>query len=127
MKPVRLEVIAPTLAGLGVCSTCEIILAQAEMGRSPAERALEEYPPEWQADLRRLSDWVYGLAAEYGAQIQIRVIDPQSPEGLVKCIRHRVRRYPTWIVGGKSRIAGWERSALAAALHAAGAEATEHA
>ncbi len=116
MERVRLEVIAPTLQGMGVCSACELVLAEASMDEHPGERALKEYPQEWQEEHRRLADWVYDLAGRYGDQILIKVIDPQSPEGLLKSLRHWVRQYPTWIVNGKKRVVGWDRQALEAAL-----------
>jgi hypothetical protein len=116
MKPIRLEVIAPTLQGLGMCTACELVLAEAGVGQDPTERALDEYPQEWQDQVRRLTDWVYDLAGRYGDQILIKVIDPQSPEGLLKSVRYRVRRYPTWVVDGKTRVVGWDRQALEAAL-----------
>jgi hypothetical protein len=124
MKPIRLEVIAPTFQGLGICTSCELVLAEAGVGENPAERALDEYPPEWQDDYRRLTDWVCDLADRYGDRLLIKVIDPQSPEGLVKSLRYRVRRYPTFVVDGKTRIVGWDRERLdemlAAAMAAAG-------
>lgn len=119
MKPLRLEVIAPTFQGLGICTACELVMAEAKMGESPAERALSEYPPEWQEEFQCLTDWVYDLAGHYGDRILIKVIDPQSPEGLLKSLRYRVRRYPTWVVNGKARIVGWDRPALEAALQQA--------
>jgi hypothetical protein len=115
-RPIHLEVIAPTVQGLGICSSCELVLSEAGMGAHPAERALDEYPPEWLDEVQRLTDWVYDLAEQYGERIRIKVIDPQSPEGLAKSLRYRVRRYPTWIVGGKVRVIGWNRQALEAAL-----------
>jgi hypothetical protein len=60
----------------------------------------------------RLSDWVMELSERYGRGIQIRVIDPQSGLGLYKCLRHRVRKYPTFIVNGKAKYTGWDRAAL---------------
>lgn len=116
MEPVRLEVIAHTFQGLGFCSACELVLADARVGESPTERAVDEYPQEWQEEVQRLSDWVYELAGRYGDRILVRVIDPQSPEGLFKSLRHRVKNYPTWIVNGKVRVVGWDREALEAAL-----------
>jgi hypothetical protein len=116
MRPIRLEIIAPTFQGLGMCNSCELIFSEAGMGQHPAERAFEEYPQEWQDELRRLTDWVYDLAGRYGEGILIRVIDPQSMEGLAKSLRYRVRRYPTWIVNGKTQMVGWDREALEAAL-----------
>ena len=115
-RPVRLDVIAPILQGMGFCSACELILSGADMGSQTVGGGLDEYPQEWQDDYRRLSDWVYDFAGRYGSRILIKVIDPQSPEGLFKSLRHRVRRYPTWVVNGEVRIVGWDRPALEAAL-----------
>lgn len=86
------------------------------MGEHPAKRALDEYPQGWQDEYQRLTDWVYELADRYGDRILIKVIDPQSPEGLFKSLRYRVRHYPTWVVNGKKRIVGWDRQALEAVL-----------
>jgi hypothetical protein len=86
------------------------------MGEHPTEHALAEYPQEWQEEFGRLTDWVYDLADRHGDKILIKVIDPQSPEGLFKSLRYRVRRYPTWIVNGKTRVVGWDRQALEAEL-----------
>jgi hypothetical protein len=123
MEPVHLEVIAPTFQGLGLCTACELVMAEGEVAERPAERALAEYPQEWQEEYRRLTDWVYDLADRYGDRLRIKVIDPQSPEGLLKSLRYRVRRYPTFMVEGK-KVVGWERERLegvvAAALAAKG-------
>jgi hypothetical protein len=113
---VRLEVIAPTLQEMGLCSTCELVFADTQVTKQAAERALDEYPKDWQDDYLRLTDWVYDFADRYGDRILIRVIDPQSPEGLFKSLRYWVRRYPTWVVNGKQRIVGWDRQALEAAI-----------
>jgi hypothetical protein len=114
-----LEVIAPIFQGLGICTACELVMAEGEVGRSPSERALDEYPEEWQRDYRRLTEWVYDLAGRYGDQILIKVIDPQSPEGLLKGLRYRVHKYPTFVVQGKVKVVGWEREQLELALSAA--------
>jgi hypothetical protein len=119
MKPVRLEVIAPTFQGLAFCTACELILSEADMDQHPAARDLDEYPQEWRDEFQRLSDWVYDFADRYGDRILIKVIDPQSPEGLLKSIRYWIRRYPTWIIDGGTRVVGWDRKALEAALQLA--------
>jgi hypothetical protein len=113
---VRLEVIAHTFEGMGICTACEVVMAEARLGQRPTERALDEYPLEWQEEWQRLTEWVYDLAGRYGDRIVIKVIDPQSPEGFFKSLRYRVRRYPTWVVDGKTRVVGWDREALDAAL-----------
>jgi hypothetical protein len=116
MKPLHVDVITPTVQRLALCSTCELFLGEAGVAEDPAQGALAEYPQEWQEEYRRLSDWVYELADRYGDQILIKVIDPQSAEGLFKSLRHRVRRYPTWIVDGTTRVVGWDRAALEAGI-----------
>ncbi len=115
-QPVRLEVIAPSLEGLGICTSCELVLSEAGVGPSPRERDLDQYPQDWQKDCQLVSDWVYDLAGRYGERILIKVIDPQSPAGLLKSLRYRVRRYPTWLVEGGTRIVGWDREALDRAI-----------
>ncbi|HSJ52572.1 MAG TPA: hypothetical protein VLC52_02400 [Anaerolineae bacterium] len=118
VKALCLEVIAPTLQGMGLCAPCDLVLREANVDRPSAGTGPEEYPPDWQRDHRRLTDWVYELAGSYGPQLCIKVIDPQSPVGLLKSVRHRVRRYPTWLIGG-TKIVGWDRAALEAAIDAA--------
>ena len=86
------------------------------MSDTPTTRALEEYPQEWQDNYRRLTEWVYDLAGRYGDRLLIKVIDPQSPEGLLKSLRYRVRRYPTFVIEGKTKVVGWQREQLEAAL-----------
>jgi len=74
VKPARLEVIAPTFEGLGICTSCELVLAEAGVGENPTTRAFDEYPQEWQDDYRRLTEWVYDLAGRYGDRLLIKVI-----------------------------------------------------
>lgn len=117
ISQVRLEVIAPTFEGLGICTSCELVLAGAGVGTNPATRALEEYPKDWQDDYQRLTDWVYNLADHYGERLAIKVIDPQSPEGLLKSLRYRIRRYPTFVIDGKDKVVGWQQEQLKTALN----------
>jgi hypothetical protein len=80
---------------------------------------MREYPPELLEDHVRLSDWVVELSQRYGPGIQIRVIDPQSGLGLLKSLRHRVRKYPTFIVNGKAKYTGWDKAELEGLLQEA--------
>jgi hypothetical protein len=47
---VQVEVIAHTFQGMGICTACELVMAEARIGERPAERALDEYPLEWQEE-----------------------------------------------------------------------------
>ncbi len=98
-------------------------MARANLDKPPHERGLDEYPDEWQKDWRRLSALVFDLAARYGDSILIRVFDPRSLQGLLKSLRHGVRRYPTFVVAGREKVSGWDTTGLERALRAAGAKA----
>ncbi len=80
---------------------------------------MQEYPADLLDDHIRLSDWVMELSRWYGSDIQIRVIDPQSGLGFLKCLRHRVRQYPTFIINGRAKYTGWDKGALEILLQGA--------
>lgn len=96
-----------------MCSACETLLAEGNLQQeAPHLRGLDEYPADWQEDLRRVSDLVLDLAARYEDRILIRIYDPRSLQGLVKSIRHGVRRYPTFVVDGRAKVVGWDQPGL---------------
>jgi hypothetical protein len=111
MQPVPIEVIAPLPEGWGICLSCEMLMARANLDKAPAERGLDEYPPEWQEDFHRLSDLVLDLAARHGNSILIRIWDPRSLQGMIRSIRYGVRRYPTFVVAGH-KMSGWDTAGL---------------
>lgn len=107
MSTVHVDVISPLPEGWGICLSCEMLMARANLDQAPHERGLDEYPPEWQAEFQRLSDVVLDLATRYQDSILIQIWDPRSLQGLVKSIRYWVRRYPTFIVEGREKVTGW--------------------
>ncbi len=119
MLPVYIDVIAPVPEGWGLCQSCEMLLAQADLGQAPPERGLDELPPEWRADFHRLSALIFDLADRYRDRVLIRVYDPRSLQGLVKALRHGARRYPTFIVAGRTKVVGWDEAALERAVQVA--------
>jgi hypothetical protein len=60
------------------------------------------------AEYLRLSDWVRKTRQTYGQRVVVRIVDPQSLGGFWKVIKHRIRRYPTFLVDGGERVVGWE-------------------
>jgi hypothetical protein len=48
------------------------------------------------------------MRTRYGNRVAIRLVDPQSPAGIWKVLRHRIRRFPAFLVDGAERIVGWE-------------------
>ena len=112
MKPVLIDIFFPIPEGWGMCSSCELMMSQANLGGAPQERGLEEYPPDWQEDLDRLSTTIFTLSERYPHEVQIRIWDPRSLQGFMKSIRYGVRRYPTFIVNRMKKFAGWDTSQL---------------
>ena len=113
---IQLEILSPVPTSYNQCPHCETLYGQAGIGARVHQEIMQEYPPDLIQDHMRLSDWVMELSGQYGPDIRIRVIDPQSALGFFKCLRHRVRKYPTFIVNGKARYTGWDKAALDALL-----------
>jgi hypothetical protein len=112
MKPVRLEIVTRVLTTFDHCSHCEIIFDQAEINRKFHQRDLNEYPPDLAEEFVRLSDWIKELSRLYRHRLLIRLIDVQSPLGIYKALRHRIRTYPAFIINGKEKYTGWDRERL---------------
>jgi hypothetical protein len=121
MPVVLVDLLAILPEGLGLCTTCEAFLSQAGVEGNRPDRVMESLPPEWRAEYNRLTDLVLEVSRRFGDAIQIRIIDPRSLQGMGIALRHRIRRYPAFVVAGRKTIYGIEKSALEAALTDAGA------
>ena len=69
---------------------------------------INEYPEDVKEEFLRVSDWIRAVHSRYGNRVMIRLIDPQSPSGMWKVLRHRIRRFPAFLVDGTEWILGWE-------------------
>lgn len=78
------------------------------MGQRVHTEEINEYPEEFKAEFLRLSEWVRDTRKAHGQQVVIRIVDPQSLAGIWKVLRHRIRRYPTFLVDGAEKVVGWE-------------------
>jgi hypothetical protein len=113
---VRVIVIVPALTAYAHCRHCEAIFDGADVARRTHHEMMEEYPEDVRRAYGRVCEWVAAAAVRYGDRIRIRILDPLSPEGALVAIRHRVRTYPTVIVNGREKFAGWQEGAVDAAL-----------
>ncbi len=121
MPTINVEVIAPLISGAKHCQHCENFLDDAGITQRVQEEELNSYPEEMWRDYARLSQMVRDLTARYGNQLRITLIDPHTPMGLWKSVRHWVRSYPTFIVNGRAKYAGWDLGSLDSLLRAGGA------
>jgi hypothetical protein len=118
MPPIQVDVVTPLPESWGLCVTCEAFLHQAGVDQPPDQRSLEAFPPDWQQDFLRLSDLVQSISEQFGERVRMRLYDPRSLQGLAKAIRYGVRRYPTFIVEGRVKIAGLAREPLVETIRA---------
>jgi len=117
MTPITLEVVAPMLSGVDMsCRGCGLIFDTLGLKRQNQKSAIDEYPEEWKEAGAYLSDWIKQVSSLYKHRIRIRLIDAQSPLGLWKQIRHRVFRFPAFIVNKKWTYVGWDPKDLEALL-----------
>ena len=117
MKPVLLEVIAPMLSTIEMnCRPCRFMFDTLGMGRTYRRSSASEYPEEWKQAVGYLSDWIQEMTHLYRHSLQIRVIDAQSPLGLWMQIRHRLFRFPAFVVDKKQTYIGWDARQLEALI-----------
>ena len=118
MPQVSIQVITPAITNLFTCTHCERLLDLASIGQQVHQEALDQYPKDVKQDAARLADWLFELTCRYGEQVDIRIIDAQSMEGVFKSLRYWVRRYPALIIDGREKIIGWDQAALDKVLQA---------
>jgi hypothetical protein len=120
MPTISLEVIAPLISGVKGCQRCAPFIDDAGVSERVLQEELNSVPEDAWHEYARLSGLVRELAGRYGAQLRITLVDPRSPMGLWKSLRHWVRRYPTFIVNGRQKCVGWDQDALERLLQANG-------
>jgi len=116
MKPIRLEIVTKVLTFFDYCSRCETIFDQAGLRNKSRQYDMEEYPPDVKEEYAKLSDWIKELTRLYKHRLAIRLIDVQSPLGVYKSLRYRVRTCPFFIVEKKEAYTGWDKSQLESLL-----------
>ena len=112
MKPIFLEIITRTMTTYGHCGHCTALFDESGLQKEFNKKALDDYPQDLQEEVAGLSDWIRELSALYKHRLLMKVIDAHSPVGMVKCLRHWIRKYPTFIINGKETWVGWDKGKL---------------
>ena len=112
MRPISLEIVTRVMTTYNHCRHCEVIFDQAGLDQKFHQREINEYPLDLRQEFANLSDWIRELTRLYKHRLLIRLIDAQSFLGLYKSLRHRIRKYPTFIIERKETYAGWDKSQL---------------
>ncbi len=119
MTPVTLEVLAPALSSVEMsCRGCGLIMETVGLRKQDRKACAEGYPEDWKEAADHLSKWIGDISRLYRHRILIRVIDAQSPLGLWKQLRHRVFKFPAFIVNRKKAYIGWDHEKLECLLDA---------
>ncbi len=116
MKPIRLEIVTKVVTFFDHCRRCQVLFDQAGLDKKIHQKEMDEYPPDLKEEYAKLSDWIRELTRLYKHRLLIKLVDVQSPLGIYKSLRYRIRTYPTFIVEGKETYAGWDKSQLESLL-----------
>ena len=116
MKPILLEIVTKVISSFGQCRRCKILFDEAGFDQKFHQKEMDEYPADLKEEYTKLSDWIRELTRLYKHRLLIRVIDVQSPLGIYKSLRHRIRAYPAFIVEGKETYTGWDKGQLESLL-----------
>jgi len=112
MKPISLEIVTKVITIFGRFGHFDLIFNETGVDKKFYQKELNEYPSDLKEDLSRLFHWIRDLKRLYKHRLLIKLIDAQSLLGIYKSIRHRIRRYPAFIVEGKEIYSGWNRDQL---------------
>lgn len=117
MDAIMLEVIAPMLSTVEISSRgSDFIFGYVGLRGKYRDACTKEYPDEWKFAVGCLSEWIRDISYLYRHRVRIQVIDAQSPFGLWKQLRHRVFRFPAFIVDSKRTYIGWDSGELEALI-----------
>ncbi len=116
MKPILLEIVTQVITSYGQCPRCEVIFDEVGLNKKFRQKEADEYPQELKEESAKLSDWVRELTRLYKHRLFIKLIDVQSLLGVYKSLRHRIRKYPTFIIEGKEVYTGWDKNQLESLL-----------
>lgn len=106
------EIVTHVTGSMDHCDHCQVFIDGVGIGEQIHQQDIQSYPQDLIRDWQRVSDWVIELAATFPGQLRIRITDAQSPQGLWKNLTKGIRRYPTFIVGGKEKYHGWNHEDL---------------
>ncbi len=116
MKPIHLEIVTRVVTFFDHCRRCQALFDQTGLDKTIHQKELEEYPADLKEEYLKLSDWIRELTRLYKHRLFIKLIDVQSPLGIYKSLRYRIRTYPTFIVEGKETYSGWDKNQLESLL-----------
>jgi len=109
--PVEVVVVTQVLASVNHCVHCQVFFDESGVGEQVHMTDVNSYPDDIRHQYQAFSDMVMRLAARYGPDIRIKIVDALSLEGVWLALRRGARRYPTWLVGDR-KVVGLDEQAV---------------
>ncbi|HYU20794.1 MAG TPA: DUF1525 domain-containing protein [Chloroflexota bacterium] len=107
MRPLTVEIIAYAPTEFFHCLHCEVVFQQVGIGQKiHAEQRAANFPDDLKKEFADLSAWVEQTAERHPDQIQFKIVDAASIEGVYKSLRYGVRKFPAVIVAGRDKVSG---------------------
>jgi hypothetical protein len=107
LQPLTVEIITYAPTEFFHCTHCEVVFQQVGVGQKiHAEQREANLPDDLKQDFARLSRWVEEMVERHPDQIQFKIIDAASLEGVFKALRYRVRKFPAVIIDGNEKVPG---------------------
>jgi len=117
MNTILVEIVAPMLSTMELGSRGYGLVSDSlGLTRRYRSASVNEYPDDWKDAIDYLTQWVEQIVRLYRHRVRIAIIDAQSPVGLWKQLRHRVFRFPAFIVDRKKTYIGWDYQELEAII-----------
>jgi hypothetical protein len=116
-KTLRVEVVSKML---GVqteeCKNCRLIFEEVGLKSKFHNQEINQYPDDIKEEVLRLSDWIRNLVRRYPTNVEFKIIDAMTPLGVYKMLRHRIHKFPSFIIQKGETYAGWDTEALEAII-----------
>jgi hypothetical protein len=113
IKPLRVEVVSKML---GVqteeCKNCRLVFEEVGLKSKFHNQEINQYPDDIKEEVLRLSDWIRDLVQRYPNNVQFKIIDAMTPLGFYKMLRHRIRKFPSFIINAQQTYSGWDTKVL---------------
>jgi hypothetical protein len=118
MSPILVEIVAPMMWTTDLsCRGCGLAFDTLGFRDKDQKACLDSYPEDWKVATDTLSSLISDIRRLYRHRIHIRIIDALSPMGIWKQLRHRVYRFPAFIVGDQRKTyVGWDCDELGAII-----------
>jgi hypothetical protein len=108
VRPLSIEVILFNPAVFNRCMDCEIVWAGEEpTHHQHLEIAVSHMPREVAQDYLDFSHWVMALLDRYPEQVDVRIIDAISVEGVAKSTQFGINYYPAVIIN-HNQLYSWQ-------------------